>query len=54
MIMMDMVASPHMANLLFGDEEDLLHPKTRMAKYELGKLNGRPSDEYVQTEILKN
>ena len=48
-IMMDMVASPHMANLLFGDEEDLLNPKTRMAKYELEELNGRPSDEYLES-----
>lgn len=34
-IMMLMVSSPHIANYLFGDEEDLLNPKTRLVKYDL-------------------
>ena len=46
-IVLPMVASPHIANYLFGDEEDLLNPKTRMAKYQLAKTNGRPSEEYI-------
>jgi hypothetical protein len=44
-----MLASPHIANYLFGgdEEEDLLNPKTRIAKYQLAKTNGRPSEEYI-------
>ena len=45
--MLTVAASPGMAQLLFGDEEDLLNSKTRLAKTQLAKYNGRPSDEYI-------
>ena len=48
-IMMNVVASPHMANLLLSDEEDLLSEKNRFIKQHLlEKYNGRPSEEYVE------
>ncbi|KAL9182752.1 hypothetical protein ACHAXT_004031 [Thalassiosira profunda] len=46
--MMTVAASPFMANLLLGDEEDLLNTKTRLIKYELADYNGRPSEDYVE------
>ena len=47
-LMLSMVASPHMANFLFGDEEDLLNEKTRLVKLQLAKTNGRPTEEYIE------
>jgi len=48
-LMMNVVASPHMTNLLFSDEEDLLSTKNRFIKQHLlEKYNGRPSEEYIE------
>jgi len=47
-IMMTVVASPHMANLLFSDEEDLLSKKNRMIKHQFAKYNGRPTEEFIE------
>ena len=48
-LMFNVVASPHMANLLLSDEEDLLSEKNRFIKeHLLEKYNGRPSEEYVE------
>jgi len=42
-MMFNVVASPHMANLLLSDEEDLLSEKNRFIKQHLlEKYNGRP------------
>ena len=46
-LILSMVASPHMANFLFGDEEDLLNKKTRLIKSQLAETNGRPTEEYI-------
>ena len=46
--MLTVVASPHMAQFLLGDEEDLLNDKTRMIRNELAKYNGRPSEEFIE------
>ena len=52
--MLMVVVSLNMAQLLFGDEKDLLNNKTRMVKHQLlAKYNGRSSYEVTKDIEMK-